>query len=75
MKGFTSLLDLQELARDRLSTLANRSAAHLGASNAAACLQDCDAALTLLLPLPRDSAEGSCANLAVFLGMCTMPGC
>ena len=73
VKGFTYLLDLQELARDRLSTLANRSAAHLGASNAAACLEDCDAALMLLLPLPQDSAEGSRANLTGFLGMCTMP--
>ncbi|KAK9830846.1 hypothetical protein WJX74_009686 [Apatococcus lobatus] len=68
LQGFTSLLELQELDKDRLSTLANRSAAHLGASNAAACLQDCDAALSLLLSLPRDSLQGFSESLPALFG-------
>ena len=61
VKGFTSLLDLQrpEDSAERIGALANRSAAHLGASNASACLTDCTTALTLLLSpvVPPDEAS------------------
>ena len=69
VKGFTSLLELQDLATDRLSTLANRSAAHLGVSNAAACLQDCNAALTMLLLPSQAFSQGSSDDLTTKLGM------
>ncbi len=59
IQSFTSLLDLQKAAQpcERMTTLANRAAAYLSASLPAACLLDCDAALTILLTSNSSPSE------------------